>query len=91
MKWITSERVKVDRVACPWLIKKFVDQDAEFIFVPADNVMAEAKRLDAIPYDVEPRPPRKGMLIRGNLEEIQADQRSCPRAARQDRERRRHR
>ena len=53
MKWITRERVKVDRVACPWLIKKFVDKDAEFIFAPADKVMAEAKRLDAIPYDVK--------------------------------------
>src|ERR1051326_1926148 len=53
MRWITRERVKVDRVACPWLIKKFVDPNAEFIFVPADKVMAEAKRLDAIPYDVQ--------------------------------------
>ena len=53
MKWITRERVKVDRVACPWLIKKFVDRNAEFIFVPADKVSAEAKRLDAIPYDVK--------------------------------------
>ena len=53
MKWITRERVKVDRVACPWLIRKFVDKDAEFIFVPADKVIAEAKRLDAIPYDVK--------------------------------------
>jgi hypothetical protein len=53
MKWITRERVKVDRVACPWLIRKFVDKDAEFIFVPADKVMAEAKRLDATPYDVK--------------------------------------
>ena len=53
MKWITREHVKVDRVACPWLIKKFVDKDAEFIFAPADKVMAEAKRLDAIPYDVK--------------------------------------
>ncbi|MCI0696646.1 chromate resistance protein [candidate division KSB1 bacterium] len=52
MKWITRERVKVDRVACPWLIKKFVDQDAEFYFVPAEQVMAEAARLEAIPYDV---------------------------------------
>lgn len=52
MKWITRERVKVDRVACPWLVKKFVDQDAEFFFVPADKVMAEAARLGAIPYDV---------------------------------------
>ena len=53
MKWITREHVKVDRVACPWLIKKFVDKDAEFLFVPADKVMHEAKRLDAIPYDVK--------------------------------------
>ena len=53
MKWITREHVKVDRVACPWLIKKFVDKDAEFIFAPADKVMAEAKRLDALPYDVK--------------------------------------
>jgi hypothetical protein len=52
MKWITRERVKVDRVACPWLIKKFVDKDAEFYFVPADQVMSEAKRLGAIPFDV---------------------------------------
>jgi len=53
MKWITREHVKVDRVACPWLIKKFVDPQAEFYFVPADQVMAEAARLDAIPYDVQ--------------------------------------
>jgi hypothetical protein len=52
MKLITRERVKVDRVACPWLIKKFVDRDAEFVFVPAEKVMTEAQRLDAIPYDV---------------------------------------
>lgn len=52
MKWITREHVKVDRVACPWLIKKFVDADAEFIFVPAARVMEDAARLDAIPYDV---------------------------------------
>ncbi len=53
MKWITREHVKVDRVACPWLIKKFVDKDAEFFFVPADQVMEEAKRLSATPYDVK--------------------------------------
>jgi hypothetical protein len=52
MNWITREKVKVDRVACPWLIKKFVDQDAEFYFVPAERVTAEATRLGAIPYDV---------------------------------------
>jgi len=53
MKWITREHAKVDRVACPWLFKKFVDQDAEFVFAPPDKVMDEAKRLGAIPYDVK--------------------------------------
>ena len=53
MKWITREHVKVDRVACPWLIKKFVDKDAEFVFAPPDKVMGESKRLGAIPYDVK--------------------------------------
>lgn len=53
MKWITRERVKVDRVACPWLIKKFVDPEAEFLFAPADQVMAIAERENAIPYDVK--------------------------------------
>jgi len=53
MKWITRERVKVDRVACPWLIKKFVDPDAEFLFVLADQVMAIAAREGATPYDVK--------------------------------------
>jgi len=53
MKWITRERVKVDRVACPWLIKRFVDSQAEFLFVPADQVMAIAEREGAIPYDVK--------------------------------------
>ena len=53
MKWITRERVKVDRVACPWLIKKFVDREAEFFFVPAEQVMNEAARLGATPFDVK--------------------------------------
>ena len=53
MKWITRERVKVDRVACPWLIRKFVDPDAEFHFVPADKVLSEAERLRATPFDVK--------------------------------------
>jgi hypothetical protein len=52
MKWVTRERVKVDRVACPWLIRKFVDPQAEFLFVPADQVHAVADREQAIPYDV---------------------------------------
>ena len=53
MKWITRERVKVDRVACPWLIRKFIDPDAEFLFVPAEEVMTVAERERAIPYDVK--------------------------------------
>jgi hypothetical protein len=53
MKWITRERVKVDRVACPWLIRKFIDPDAQFLFAPADDVMALAERTNAIPYDVK--------------------------------------
>jgi hypothetical protein len=53
VKWITREHVKVDRVACPWLIKKFVDKDAEFVFVPTDQVTEQAKRLGATPYDVK--------------------------------------
>src|SRR5438552_435074 len=53
MKWITRERVKVDRVACPWLIRKFIDPEAEFLFVPAEEVMAIAEREGAVPYDVK--------------------------------------
>jgi hypothetical protein len=52
VKWITREKVKVDRVACPWLIKKFVDPQAAFLFVPADRVMEEARREGATPFDV---------------------------------------
>ena len=52
MKWITRERVKVDRVACPWLIRKFVDPEAEFLFVPADQVEEVSQREGAIPFDV---------------------------------------
>lgn len=51
MKWITRERVKVDRVACPWLIRKFVDKDAEFLFVPRDQVVEIAAREGATPFD----------------------------------------
>lgn len=51
MKWITRERVMVDRVACPWLLKKFVDKEAEFYFVPADQVLSEAARVGATPFD----------------------------------------
>jgi hypothetical protein len=52
MKWITRENAKVDRIACPWLIRRFIDRDAEFLYVPADQVMAVAARDEAIPYDM---------------------------------------
>ena len=52
MKWITRERPKIDRIACPWLINKFVDKEAEFIYVPHNEVLVKAKELDAIPFDI---------------------------------------
>ena len=52
MKWVTREHAKVDRIACPWLIKNFVDKDATFLFVPADKVMEVAKQENATPFDV---------------------------------------
>ncbi len=52
MKWITRERPKIDRIACPWLIKRFVDKDAEFIYVPFDQVITKSKELNAIPFDL---------------------------------------
>ena len=51
MRWITREHVKVDRVACPWLIKRFVDKDAEFLFVPEGELLAAASRENATPFD----------------------------------------
>ncbi|HEU4345162.1 MAG TPA: chromate resistance protein ChrB domain-containing protein [Candidatus Binatia bacterium] len=52
MKWVTRARPKVDRVACPWLIKRLVDPDAEFLYVPADKVLEVAKQQGATPFDV---------------------------------------
>lgn len=52
MKWITREHAKVDRIACPWLIRRFIDPAAEFIYVRAEQVAVEAVRLEAIPFDV---------------------------------------
>ena len=52
MKWITRERPKIDRIACPWLIKRFVDKEAEFIYVPFDQVIPKSKELNAIPFDL---------------------------------------
>jgi hypothetical protein len=52
MKWITREHPKIDRIACPWLIKNFVDKDPEFIYVPKEQVFKIAKELNAVPYDI---------------------------------------
>src|SRR5919197_3449433 len=52
MKWITRERARVDRIACPWLIARFIDPKPEFLFVPAREVLAASQRENAIPYDI---------------------------------------
>lgn len=52
MKWITRERPKIDRIACPWLIQRFIDKEAEFLYVPANQVLKVATETGAIPYDV---------------------------------------
>src|SRR5258708_39245658 len=52
MRWLTRERPKTDRIACPWLIKRFVDPSAEIIYVPFDQVIKKAKELDAIHFDL---------------------------------------
>src|SRR2546428_10046162 len=51
MKWVTRERPKTDRIACPWLIKNFIDPDAEFLYVPADQVLEAARREEAHSFD----------------------------------------
>lgn len=52
MKWMTRERPKIDRIACPWLISRFIDPDAEFLCIPAGEMMAQADEQGAIPYDI---------------------------------------
>lgn len=52
MKWITRERPKIDRVACPWLVARFIDRSPEFVFVPSKDVLRVAAETDAIPYDI---------------------------------------
>lgn len=59
MKWITRSNVKVDRVACPWLIKRFVDGEAEFLFVAEEKLLETARREDAIPFDANRLPEVK--------------------------------
>ena len=64
MKWVTRERPKTDRIACPWLIKNFIDPDAEFLYVPADTVLEVAEREGAHSYDA-PEAPGLDVLLRG--------------------------
>ncbi len=64
MKWITRRNVKVDRVACPWLIRRFVDKDARFLFVEEAQLLESARREDAIPFDA-PRIPEIKLNHRG--------------------------
>jgi hypothetical protein len=52
MKWVTRERPKIDRIACPWLVARFIDKEPEFLYVPRDRVMATAQETGATPYDV---------------------------------------
>ena len=52
MKWVTREHPKIDRIACPWLIRRFIEPEAEFIYVPADRVFAVAAETGATPYDI---------------------------------------
>lgn len=52
MQWITRERPKIDRIACPWLIARFIDKAPEFLYVPASEVLSTAKATGAIPYDI---------------------------------------
>jgi hypothetical protein len=59
MKWITRSNVKVDRVACPWLIKRFIDAEAEFLFVAEDLLLETARRQEAIPFDATRLPEVK--------------------------------
>ena len=65
MKWITRSNVKVDRVACPWLIKRFIDPAAEFLFVPEDQLLEAARRHNATPFDA-PRLPEVRLNHRGD-------------------------
>jgi len=52
MKWITREKPKIDRLACPWLIRRFIDKEAEIIYVPYDQVLDKARELAATPFDI---------------------------------------
>ena len=93
MKWVTREHPKTDRIACPWLIKNFIDADAEFLYVPADDVLAVADREGAHSYDAKGAryTHRDGLCSFEVLVEEYADQRPRGAPAGADRARRRRR
>jgi hypothetical protein len=64
MKWITRKHIKVDRVACPWLIRRFIDSEAQFLFVEEEELIASAEHENAIPFDA-PRIPEIKLNHRG--------------------------
>ena len=75
MKWVTRERPKIDRIACPWLIERFIEKQPEFLYVPADKVLATAKETGAVPYDIpgrEVQPCRREMQLRRLHRRVQA-------------------
>ena len=93
MKWITRENAKVDRIACPWLIRRFIDKDAEFIFAPKDDVMRRAASEEAIPYDMpgvkfghthhrlEKDPGLKRLSLIVHAADVPADEHAVPEGA----------
>ena len=90
-KWVTRERPKTDRIACPWLIQNFIDAEAEFLYVPAGQVLEVAEREGASSYDApgaRVHPPRRTLLVRGARRGAR-DRRPCGQAAGSDRARRR--
>src|SRR5438094_4762508 len=93
MKWVTRERPKTDRIACPWLIKNFIDPEAEFLYVPADQVLDLAEREEAHSLRRAGRgvhAPGRALLVRGAGRGVPA-RRSGSAAPRPDRARRRRR
>ena len=91
-KWVTREHPKIDRIACPWLISRFVNPLAAFLYVPADQVVAVAKQEEATPYDIKGvavRPCRRPLLVRRDRQGVR-DQGPGARSSGDDRARRRH-
>ena len=94
MKWITRRRPKIDRVACPWLIARFIDEQPEFLFVAPEDVLPRANETGAVPFDVEGvelSHDGPAVQLRRVSGEVRADRKRRASAHRDDRSRRRHR